>query len=153
MKSTYLILFTTIILFSCNKKKSKDGLFIFKSKKIEITYEALQLGNLKDNDILYIDNYKFIHKSNLFELHDSIGYFLPSKQNIIMKVENKTRTENGNVINISRAVVKNLQKTNDYKLINPQRTSLFGKVIFERKDGKEITIRLKKAYPASIKTD
>lgn len=153
MKNIYYIFFLVIVITSCNKKSSPKDILEFKGTKIELTFDPFKVNNIKDNDFVLVDHYKFIHKSNLYQLKDSIGYFLPSLNNVIMKVESKTREEKGNVINISRAFIKNLKSTKKYRLINPQRTSLFGKIIFQRLDNKEITIRFNKSYPASIKLD
>lgn len=147
MKTKYCWFIFIIILISCNTKK--NNIKTYEGKKIEITYNPFKLKNIKENDFIIIDAIKYTHKSN--HTNTTNDNSLPSINNIIMQVEGKKREEKGNIVNISRALAKNLIKNNNLKLINPNKTTLFGKILIESTNKNAFKIEFNVNYPVSIK--
>ena len=147
MKSYIYILL--ILFISC--KKENPEYKVYQGKKLEISYNPILIKNLKDQDYIEINGIKYIHKENIFEIKNTNNNFILSFNNVVVKKENKTSKEEGNIVSISRSLISKLTKTNNYILHYPQKNSLIGKVVLSSKNNKPIKIIINKNYPAKIK--
>lgn len=145
MKNTTLLIFI-LILLSCSDNIKDHKL---KGIEIEINYDIFKIKSINDNDYISIDNIKYIHKS---KIDHSIGnHYLPSSENLFLSVEGKEHKEEGNIINISTALLTKLRKTGNYQFKNPAKNVLIGKIVLKRKDNKPISIQVSKNYPIKTK--
>ena len=147
MKSYIYILL--ILFISC--KKENPEYKVYQGEKLEISYNPILIKNLKDQDYIEINGIKYIHKENIFEIKNTNNNFILSFNNVVVKKENKTSKEEGNIVSISRSLISKLTKTNNYILHYPQKNSLIGKIVLSSKNNKPIKIIINKSYPAKIK--
>lgn len=150
IKLFYFLLFLSVILSSCNKSEvsSEGELFTYTAKKIGIQYDNTKIGNILDNDSFIFDNHKMIHKDDF--LKDDYQFSLPSSNPKLIETDSKVLQEKMNIISMALILANKLASSKEYNFINLRQTSINGKLIIERKDGKDITIKKLKSYPLFI---
>lgn len=150
MKLIYSLSILTVLFISCGKSEvtPDNELLTYTAKKIGIQYDDTKIGNILDNDSFIFDNHKMIHKDDF--LKDDYQFSLPSSNPKLIETDSKVLQEKMNIISMALILANKLASSKEYNFINLRQTSINGKLIIERKDGKEITIKKLKSYPLFI---
>jgi hypothetical protein len=113
-----------------------------------LQYDHTRIDSIKNNESFILDDKTIIHKDNFTSNNNP--FCLPSSKPTLASVGGKKLEEKVNIVTMGIILSEKIKYTNEYNLINLRQTNINGKITLSRKDGKDITLKIKKSYPLLV---